>query len=324
MGWRDSARQSSWRCQYRSVPPPLQGSWPRCPSRPPTVQLHMCLGAVLLPGVSQPPAAVLAPLCPPMGLPLGLPPVPEPGLCASESASEWGSKFGTRDSRGRKQALLFSSILYQDGPTPISAGFLRSANEHYVSCYGANLCWFVGPGKELDDSSPAQQQARLFPEPALVLWRISIHRSMMWLQCQSPALPTKVVSSWFPAGSAYICTHPCTLWLAQNPRSEWPGFWEMEINSTLPSLEIQAAVVVSLLSWGPGPRLPLALPQGDALCLPQPRARSSRLGGPARSLSPAEHSASAQLPPWCSRGCVTARSLLPYYHTAVASYCSPA
>lgn len=145
------------------------------------------------------------------------------------------------------------------------------------------------------------------------------------VQSQGPAVPTKVVSSWFLVGSAYIRTHPCALWLAEDPISEWPGFWETEINSTLPSLKIQAAPMVSLLGRGPGPGLPLAPPQGDTpLCLPQPRARGSRLGGPARSLSPAEHGASARLPPWCSRGCVTARSLLPYCHTAVASYCSPA
>lgn len=48
-----------------------------------------------------------------------------------------------------------------------------------------------------------------------------------------------------------------------------------------------------------------------------------RRGGPARSLSPAERGASARLSPWCFRGCVTARSVLPYCHTAVASYCSP-
>ena len=81
----------------------------------------------------------------------------------------------------------------------------------------------------------------------------------MWLQSWGPALPTKVVSSWFPVGSAYICTHPCALWLAEEPSSEWPGFWEMEINSTFSSLEIQATLMVSLLGWGPGPGLPLAL-----------------------------------------------------------------
>lgn len=79
----------------------------------------------------------------------------------------------------------------------------------------------------------------------------------MWLQSWGPALPTKVVSSWFPA---YICTHPCGLWLAEEPSSEWPGFWEMEINSTSSSLEIQTTLMVSLLGWGHGPGLPLALP----------------------------------------------------------------
>lgn len=86
----------------------------------------------------------------------------------------------------------------------------------------------------------------------------------------------------------------------------------MEINSTLPSLEIQAALMVPLLGQVPGPRLPLALLRGDTpLCLPQPWARGSRLGGPACSLSLAEHGVSARLPPWCSWGCVTACSLLP-------------
>lgn len=99
------------------------------------------------------------------------------------------------------------------------------------------------------------------------------------VQSQGPALPTKVVSSWFLVGSVYIRTHPCALWLAEDPISEWPGFWETELNSTLPSLKIQAALMVSLLGRGPGPGLPLAPPQGDNSSVPTP---ASGQGQPAQ------------------------------------------
>lgn len=99
---------------------------------PPTLPLcsSTCLGATLPPGVPQPPAA-RPPSALPWDHPLGLP-VCELGLCASKSTREWGSKFGTRSLLGRRQALLCSPLLYQDGPTLISAGFLHSASEHCV------------------------------------------------------------------------------------------------------------------------------------------------------------------------------------------------
>lgn len=45
-----------------------------------------------------------------------------------------------------------------------------------------------------------------FPEPVLTLQRTNVHRSMMWLQFQGPALTTEVVSSWFPGSSVYTCS----------------------------------------------------------------------------------------------------------------------
>lgn len=160
----------------------------------------------------------------------------------------------------------------------------------------------------------------MFPELMLALRRVSICLNMMWLQSWGPALPT-IVSSWFPVGSVYVHTCPCVLWLAEDPSSEWPGFWEMEINSTLPSLKIQANLVVSLLDEEPGPGLFTGPATRRHSSVPAPAlGQGSWLRGPARALSPAERGASAQLPPWCSWGCVTACSLLPYYHTAVASY----
>lgn len=51
-----------------------------------------------------------APLCPPMGPLLGLPPVCEPGLCASKSTSEWGSKYTTRDPLGEEASFGVQSL----------------------------------------------------------------------------------------------------------------------------------------------------------------------------------------------------------------------
>lgn len=127
--WRNSARQSLRLCWHCFVPSPLQGNWPCCP-HPPTVQLHLsrCHPPAWCPSAP----CSQASLCPPMGPPLGAAPVCELGLCASKSTREWGSKFGTRSLLGRRQALLCSPLLYQDGPTLISAGFLHSASEHCV------------------------------------------------------------------------------------------------------------------------------------------------------------------------------------------------
>lgn len=48
------------------------------------------------------------------------------------------------------------------------------------------------------------QQARLFSELALTLWRISIHRNMIWLQSWGPALPTRL----YLAGPLWaLCTY---------------------------------------------------------------------------------------------------------------------
>lgn len=125
VGQRDSARQPSWLCQHHSVPSPLQGSWPCCPSCPPTSCSSTPISVRSSCLVSFQPLQLCwpcsqAPLCPPMGPSLGLPPICEPGLCASESISEWGSKFGTRE----------TSFAFQS--PPVSAGFLHSANEHCV------------------------------------------------------------------------------------------------------------------------------------------------------------------------------------------------
>lgn len=94
---------------------------------PPTVQLQTSLPAWC-------PSALCsqASLCPAMGPPLGVAPVCELGLYASESSYEWDSNFGTRNLLGRRQALLCSPVLYQDGSTLLSAGFLGSASEHCV------------------------------------------------------------------------------------------------------------------------------------------------------------------------------------------------
>lgn len=82
-------------------------SHPRCPSPSHRAAPHV---------------SVLS-LCPPMGPP-GAVPTHEPG--------EWGSKFDSRDHQRWKRALTFSPVLYQDGPAPLSTGFLRSANERDV------------------------------------------------------------------------------------------------------------------------------------------------------------------------------------------------
>lgn len=82
----------------------------------------------------------------------------------------------------------------------------------------------MGLGEVLGTPGPAQ-----FPKPLLALGSFSIRRSVMWLRSRGPASPPEAVSGWFPAGSAYIRTCPCALWLAETPSSEHPGFWEMEI-----------------------------------------------------------------------------------------------
>lgn len=108
--------------------------------------------------------------------------------------------------------------------------------------------------------------------------------------------------------------------------SGWLRLWETEINSALTSLEIQATLMVSLLSQVPGLRLPWALPRDDApLCLPQPRVRAGAFSSGA-SMPPFTCRAQClcSAVPMVLRGCVTARPLLPYSHTAVASHCSTA
>lgn len=129
---RNSAKQSLRLCWHCFVPSPLQGSWPCCP--PPS---HCAAPHVLVPPSH---LLFLRPWQP--GLPLlsrGTTPWGCPCLCTSKSTCEWGSKFGTGSLLGRRQALLCSPVLYQDGPTLISAGFLHSASEycvftHWVLC----------------------------------------------------------------------------------------------------------------------------------------------------------------------------------------------
>lgn len=137
VGRRDSARQPSWLCQHCSIPTPLQGSWPHCPPCPPTVQLHTCLSAILLLWHPSAPCSCAGPAARshsalPWDPPWGCPPFLSQD-CAPVRAQMSGaanSALGT--CWGRKQALLFCPVLYQNGPTPISAGFLLSANERYV------------------------------------------------------------------------------------------------------------------------------------------------------------------------------------------------
>jgi len=220
--------------------------------RPPTARLHRCPGAILPPGIPQPPQPCWpcsqASLCPPVGPPWGCPLSVSRAVCQQEHKRAGQQISGRGSCWGRKQALLFSPVLYQDGPTLVSTGFLCSANERNVFTHSV-LCSLtcelqskpllvVGPGQALDDPSPARQQARLFPEPGLAPRRISIRRNVMWLQSQGPALPTEVVSSWFLAGSLYVRTRPCALWLTEDPSSQCPEFWETETNSSLPSLEL--------------------------------------------------------------------------------------
>lgn len=104
---------------------PTAGQLALLPPHLPTVQLQKSLPAWC-------PSAPCrqASLCPAVGPRLGAAAVCELGLCASESMCEWGSKFGTRNLLGRRQALLCSPVLYHDGPTLFSAGFLSSASEH--------------------------------------------------------------------------------------------------------------------------------------------------------------------------------------------------
>lgn len=108
-------------------PIPPVGQLALLPSLPSHCSSKLCLCP---PGVPQPPAARPPSALPwhhPMGLPLSV-----SWGCASESTCEWGSKFITRNLLGRREALLCSPVLYQGGPTLISAGFLGSANEHWV------------------------------------------------------------------------------------------------------------------------------------------------------------------------------------------------
>lgn len=66
-----------------------------------------------------------APLCPPVGPPRGCPPSVSQGCVPARARASGAANWALGTRWGRKRALLFSL-------TPVSAGFLRSANEHCV------------------------------------------------------------------------------------------------------------------------------------------------------------------------------------------------
>lgn len=77
----------------------------------------------------------------------------------------------------------------------------------------------------------------------------------MWLQSWAPALPTAALCSCFPAGSVYVHMSLCSV-AGRGPQLRAPGFWEMVMNITSPSLETQAALTGGFSApRGPGPAM---------------------------------------------------------------------